>query len=267
MSGRLLLQTWRWQAVKLVIISLALLGWGVLIPIIYTAFVEPLEDALERGLVPEQFVEFGSGDLLSLTGSITLGLQHPLFIALVGIFGVGLASTAVAGERQRGTLEVLLARPISRRALYTTLAFALAVLVAIPLAATLGGMALGASIQGVSDELDAGLLPLVWLNGFLLWGAFAAFGLAASVTFSRSGPALGLTLAYTIGMYFLEVLGSLWGDAEFLQEYSLFHHFQAKEILTGAADPFDFLLLGGLIVLPVVYALIVFPRRDIAAPS
>lgn len=267
MNGRLLVQTWRWQAIKLVIVTLALLGWGILIPVIYTAFVEPLRDALDRGLVPEQFVEFGSGDLLSLTGSITLGLQHPLFLALVGIFGVGLASTSIAGERQRGTLEVLLARPISRRSVYATLALALLVLLAIPIGATLGGMALGANIQGVGDELDPGLLPLVWLNGVLLWSAFAAFGLAASVTFSRSGPALGLTLAYTIGMYFLEVLGSLWADAEFLQEYSLFHHFQAKEILSGSADPFDFLLLAALVVVPVTYALIVFPRRDIPAPS
>ena len=75
-------------------------------------------------------MQIGSGDLLSLTGAVTLGLQHPLFLALMGIFAVGLASTAVAGERQRGTLEVLLARPISRRRLYVTLAFAVLVPIA-----------------------------------------------------------------------------------------------------------------------------------------
>ena len=267
MNARLLFQTWRWQSVKLVIVAIALLGWGILIPVIYVAFVEPLGEALERGVIPEQFVQFGSGDLLSLTGAVTLGLQHPLFLALMGIFAVGLASTVVAGERQRGTLEVLLARPISRRRVYVTLAVATLVLVAILVAVTLGGMLIGASIQGVQDELELSGMPLVWLNGFLLWASFAAVGLAASVTFNRSGPALGLTLAYVVVMYFLEVLGSLWADAEPLQVYSLFHHFQPKEILAGDPAALDFVLLAALTVAAVLYALVVFPRRDIPAPS
>ena len=267
MNGRLLVQTWRWQALKFALVAVALVGWGVLIPVIYVAFVEPLRDALDRGLIPEQFVNFGSGDLLSLTGSITLGLQHPLFLALLGIFAVGLSSTAVAGERQRGTLEVLLARPLARRAIYLTFAVAIVVILAALVAATLGGMVIGASLQGVQDELEPARLPLVWLNGVLLWTSFASFGLAASVTFNRSGPALGLTLAYVVVMYFLEVLGSLWQDAEPLQAWSLFHHFLPKEILAGDASGWDFALLAALTLVPAIYALIVFPRRDIPAPS
>lgn len=267
MNGRLLSQTWRWQAVKVALIAVALLGWGILIPVIYVAFVEPLRDALDAGLVPEHLVNFGSGDLLSLTGSITLGLQHPLFLAMLGVFAVGLSSTAVAGERQRGTLEVLLARPISRTQVYLTLAFAILAILALVIAVTLLGMYIGASIQGVQDELDVAWLPLVWLNGLLLWTSFAAFGLAASVTFNRTGPALGLTLAYLVVMYFLEVLGSLWEEAEALQVYSLFHHFLPKEILAGEPTLLDLGLLAALTAIPVIYALIVFPRRDIPAPS
>ena len=99
MNGRLLAQTWRWNAIKVALVAVALLGWGILIPVIYVAFVEPLRDALDAGLVPENLVNFGSGDLLSLTGAITLGVQHPLFLAMLGIFAVGVSSTAIAGER------------------------------------------------------------------------------------------------------------------------------------------------------------------------
>ena len=110
-------------------------------------------------------------------------------------------------------------------------------------------------------------MPLVFVNGLLLWGAFAAFGLAASVSFDRLAPALGLTMAYLLINYFLEILGSLWRDVAWSQQYSLFHHFQPGKILTGDADPLDFLLLAAATVVPVVYALIVFPRRDLAAPA
>ena len=267
MNRRLLTQVWRWQALKLVVISIALAGWGFLAPVFYVAFSEPFEDLIGSGAIPNQFVEFGGGDLLSLSGAMALLLIHPIFLALIGVFAVGLASTAVAGERQRGTLEVLLARPLSRRATYVTLAVAIAVLVAVPITTTLLGMLLGAYAQGVQDEIEAARLPLVWLNAFLLWATFASFGLAASVIFNRSAPAIAITLAYTIGSYFLDILGSLWEAAEPLRPYSPFNHFQPKEILSGNADPFDFALLATLTVVPIVFSLIVFPRRDIPAPS
>jgi len=68
-------------------------------------------------------------------------------------------------------------------------------------------------------------------------------------------------------MYVLEVLGSLWPAAQMLQPYSLFHYLKAKAILTGSIAPFDVVVLSSVILLAMVWALVVFPRRDLAAPS
>jgi ABC-type transport system involved in multi-copper enzyme maturation permease subunit len=62
-------------------------------------------------------------------------------------------------------------------------------------------------------------------------------------------------------------LGSFWTDAAWTQEYSLFHHFQPTEIFAGEADPFDFALLAIVAAVPFVLALLVFRRRDLAAPA
>ena len=97
-------------------------------------------------------------------------------------------------------------------------------------------------------------------------GLFRA-GLAASATFDRAGPAVGLTLAYVMVNYFFEILGSLWTDVDWTQEYSLFHHFNATEILGGQLDPIDLVVTGIAFVVPIVWALVVFPRRDLAAPA
>jgi ABC-2 type transport system permease protein len=264
---RLYFQTLRWNRVRHAAIVVAAIGWGMLIPIIYVQFAAAFKDLADSGIFPRELLNFGSGSLFTLPGALTLGLQHPLAIAFVGIFAVGSTVSAVAGERENGTLEVLLSRPISRRTLYVTLAVAVATLIAIVLIALLAGQLIGVMIQGVTDELELGLMPLVFLNGLMLWAAFAAFGLAASVSFDRHAPALGLTMAYLLINYFLEILGSLWRDVAWSQEYSLFHHFNPGEILTGKADPLDFLILAVAIVIPVAYALIVFPRRDLAAPS
>ena len=267
MNLRLYLQTLRWNGVRLAAVAVAAVGWGMLMPVIYVNFADAFKQLANSGAFPKQLLNFGSGSLFTLPGTLTLGLQHPLAIAFVGIFAVGSTVSAIAGEREGGTLEVLLSRPISRRTLYVTVAVASATLVAVVLLALLSGQLIGVAIQGVGDQLDLGLMPLVFLNGLLLWGAFAAFGLAASVSFDRHGPALGLTMAYLLINYFLEILGSLWRDVDWSQKYSLFHHFNPGNILTGKADPMDFVILAVAIVIPVVYALVVFPRRDLAAPA
>ena len=267
MSWPLFTRTLAWQRTRLIIVSLALFGWGVLIPVFYTAFSDVIRDLANSGAFPEELLSFGSGSLFSLPGAVTLGTQHPIAIAMIAVFAVGATSMAIAGERQRGTLEVLLARPVSRTAVYVSITLALLVVVAVVVAALIAGFVAGASLQDVLDDLPLEHLPMVWLNGFLLWGAFATFGLAASVTFDRPGPAIGLTLAYLLVHYFFEILGSLWQEAEWTQEYSLFHHFNPTEILAGAAEPIDLLILGLAFLIPIAYALIVFPRRDLAAPA
>jgi len=267
MNGRLFRQTLRWQRARLLIVLLAAIGWGVLIPVIYTAFSDVMRDLANSGSIPSELLNVGSGSLFTLPGAITLGLQHPLAIAMIGIFAVGTSSTAIAGERARGTLEVLLARPISRNTLYTSILVALLLAVLLVLSAIVGAM-VGTSIGlGVAEELDLGRLPLVVLNGFGLWAAFTTFGLAASVSFDRPGPAISLTLAWLLIHYFLEILGSLWTDAAWTQEYSLLHHFDPGAILTGDVRWLDFVIVFAAAVIPVLYALFVFPRRDLAAPA
>lgn len=267
MNGALLRHTWRLQRTKLAIVSTALTVWGFLLPVIYARFGSQFKALMESGIMPQQFARFGGGDVFSLSGSIALGFIHPIAIILTSVFAVGFSASAVAGERQRGTLEVALARPISRRVLYLSLLAASFGFIAISIAALLAGSVGGATFGGVVEELVFRNLPLLWLNSVLLFGAFAAIGLAASVSFDRLTPALGLTLGIVIAMYVLEVLGSLWPAAAWLQPYSLFHYLKAKAILTGFVAPVDLIVLASVILIAMAWALTVFPRRDLAAPS
>jgi len=267
MNAVLLFRVWRFAATRLAIVTLATLVWGWLLLFFYSQFSDAIRQLATQSPIFKQFTNFGSGNLFTVSGAITLGTQHPLLIALIGIFAVGGSALAVAGERQTGTLEVLLARPIPRRTYVLTQLVATLAMVALLVAALLVGMAIGALTQGLAGELDLARFPLMWLNGVLLWGAFASFSLAVSASFDRPGPAIGLSLAFLLANYFLEILGSFWTDAQWTQDYSLFNHFQPSEILAGKADPFDFVLLVVVILVPLAYALWVFQRRDLAAPA
>jgi ABC-2 type transport system permease protein len=267
MSRALFAHTWRSQRTKLLVVCVAIAAWNAFLPVIYQSFGIQMKALVDSGVIPKQLTNFGGGDVFSLGGAIALGYVHPISIILLSIFAIGFTTSAVAGERQRGTLEVLLARPLSRHQVYATLLVAVLVFIGLVLVAASIGTLLGSAIVGVLDELPVERLPILRLNGSLLWGALAAIGLAASVSFDRLTPALGITMAIVVVSYFLDILGSLWPDAQGLQKFSLFHYLTARDILGGTVD------LGGLAVLAVVaaiaiaIALAVFPRRDLAAPS
>lgn len=267
MSLVLLRRTWAAQRVKLIFVALGLAIWGFLMPVVYAEFGVLFHSIIESGLIPKELSQFGGGDVFSLPGAIALGFIHPIAIVLVCVFAVGFPVTAVAGERQRGTLEVILARPLARRRLYGTLLVAAFGFVTVAIAAFLAGAVAGAAWSGVAGELDFARVPLLWLNGTLLYAAIGAIALAASVSFDRLTPALGVTLAIVLVSYFFQVLGSLWPDAQGLQPWSLFHYLSAKAVLTGQADLSDLGVLAAVALVAIAVALVVFPHRDLAAPA
>jgi ABC-2 type transport system permease protein len=258
---------WRSQRTKLLIVCVAMAAWNVFLPVIYQSFGIQMKSLVDSGIIPKQLTNFGGGDVFSLEGAIALGYVHPISIILVSIFAVGFTTSAVAGERQRGTLEVLLARPLSRTRVYLTLLAAVLLFIGLVLVAASIGTVIGSALVGVLGELPVARLPLLWLNGMLLWGTFGAIGLAASVSFDRLTPALGITVAIVIAMYFLDILGSLWPDAKGLQPYSLFHYLASRDVLTGNVNIAGLALLAVVGAVAIGVALVEFPRRDLAAPS
>ena len=258
---------WRSQRTKLVIVCAAMLAWSSFLPVIYKSFGQQMKVLVDSGIIPRQLTNFGGGDVFSLPGAVAVGYIHPIAIILISIFAIGFAASSVAGERQRGTLEVLLARPISRRTVYLTMLGVVLVFVGFVLLASILGTVLGSALVGVGGELALDRLPLLWLNGMLLWGSIAAIALATSVSFDRLTPALGLTVAIVVVSYFLYVLSSLWPDAKGLEPYSLFYYLASRDILNGVVNVGGLVLLAAVGAVAIVIALVVFPRRDLAAPS
>ncbi len=241
-----------------------------MLPLVYAGFGKTIGDFIRNSNNPlmEQFASFGGGDLFSLSGAIALGFIHPISIAILGVMVVGFPILSIVGERQRGTLEVLLARPISRRALYVVLLLVGALVGGAAARGPAGRRACSAPSSRVcSASLTWRNVPLAWVMGWLMAMAFMAVGFAASVSFDRVMPALGVTLVFVLVSYLLEVVGSIWPSAAWVSDFSLFHYVRTKELLEGHLRPFDVRLLAGVLVVAVVYAWVVFPRRDIAAPS
>lgn len=260
----------RTNAVRLAAVSAGLALWGYLLALTYARFGADFRELIESGLfgdVLDLVSAFTGGNVFSLAGSIALGFLHPIAIALVSILAVGYPIGALAGERQRGTLEVLLARPVGRRSLLVTVLAVLLVLVSIAVAATLVGTAVAAVLEGVGDELDPAALVACWLNGVVLYVAIGCVAILASAASDRVVPALGVTLAFVLVSYAIEVIGTIWPAAGGLRPWSVFHYLPATDVLLGRLAVGDIAVLAAVAAAAFAAALVVFPRRDLAAPT
>jgi ABC-2 type transport system permease protein len=257
----------RW---RLLAVALGLATWGFLLPVIYATFGAGFRRLIEAGYFGELldvFAAFSGGSVFSLDGSVAMGFIHPIPIALVAILAIGHPVAALAGERQRGTLEVLLSRPVSRRRVYLTALAATLLFVVVALAANLGGVVAGAALFGVAAELHPVRLLVALFYAVLLYATLGAIALAASASFDRVAPALGIVLAIAIASYAVELLGALWPEMAGWRPWSFFHYFQPAEILAGRASPTDAVVLAGIAAVAAVGGLWVFSRRDLAAPA
>lgn len=267
MNGPLFRRTLAANRLRILLCALGLAVWGFVLPVMYASFGKDLAAIMGTNPLFEQFSRFGGGDLFSLHGAIALGFIHPFTLLLMGIMAIGYPAIAIAGERQRGTLEVLLARPISRHRLYVTLFVAGLLFLGVLLAVELGANTLGAMVMGVGDELAMDRVPVLWLNGWLLFSAYLSIAFAASVSFDRLPPALGVPLIFLLVNYLADAIGSLWPDASWLRDWSMFHLVKAQPVLEGKVAISDLAVLLLIGVIGVAYAWVAFPRRDLAAPS
>ncbi len=162
---------------------------------------------------------------------------------------------------------MLLSRPVSRRSVFLTNLVATIAVAILTTAAWLLGTLFGVAAYGLGDRLDAGNLAFLVANVVLLLAALAGISLAASASFDRLTPAIGIGIAVVLVSYVLEILGTMWPDAEFLQPFSVFHYLRPMDVLAGRAAPGDLLVLAVVLLASVAFGLWQFPRRDLAAPS
>jgi ABC-2 type transport system permease protein len=266
-SAALFRRTVAAKRTEIVATGVGMLVWGGVLPLIYASFGREIGAFVRNNPLLSQFAQFGGGDLFTLPGTLALGFVHPFTLLLMGITAIGFPALAIAGEREKGTLEVVLARPISRRGLYLTLYLVGLIFLGLLLALQLVGGLASATAMGVAEELDMTRLPELWLAGWLLFVGFMSITFAASVMSDRLGPAIGVPLVFVLVNYLANAIGSIWPDVAWLQDYSLFNLVKASDVLTAGIAASDVAILLSISVIPVIFALLAFPRRDIAAPS
>jgi ABC-2 type transport system permease protein len=212
---------------------------------------------LMKDLIVQYIGGFGPADLLAF------GWNHPIALAVGAAASIVLASRAVAGEVEAGTLELVLSQPVSRtRYLAGQVAFGLAGLAAMSLA---GAMAtwLGQRVYGI-EALGLGTLAALAVNFFLVQTAWFALTLLFSVLGREAGRVAFAAFLAALLSYLVQVIAGLWSKAAFLLPYSPNAYYDPRVILReGAVPAKSAAVLGGLSLCCILLAWARFRRRDI----
>jgi ABC-2 type transport system permease protein len=260
------LKTFRDSLRGLLFWSLGLVGLVALTVSIYPSIRDDpsLEDLLES--YPEAlkgFVGFGGElDWTSAAGYLGVELFSLMIPLLLLIAAISAGSAAIAGEEERGTLELLLSAPVSRaRVALEKLAAVVAeqFLLGAVILAVLVASARAADMEIGVDKLAAGTAGAV-----LLAVAFGAVALLAGALTGRRGVTVAIVAALAVAAYLVNSLAPLVSWLEWAQPASPFFYYTSGDPLRQGLDAGDAAVLLALAAAAAAGAVAAFRRRDLA---
>ena len=208
------------------------------------------------------FTASGTIDLSTAGGYLGVELMGFMGPALIAVYAISAGSGAIAGEEDRGGLEVTLSAPVSRARLFTQRLAALAAGIAILAIAT------GAALWAFSAMLDMGLSLGAIAAAAAALGIFALFagGVAIAVGAATGSPALarGVAALAAVASYLINALAQVTSALRPARPFSPYYLVLGNEPLAHGLR-----LTGAVSVLAAVAVIaaaggILFARRDLS---
>lgn len=187
------------------------------------------------------------------------GMMGPLLLA---IFAIGYGSKAVAGEEEKGTLDLLLANPMPRWRLvlekFAGLVVATTMLSAVMWAAIAIGM------QFVDLPIDLGRLAATMASLTLLAVVLGSLALAIGSATGKKGLSVGVTSFIAIAAYLLNSLSQLVDELKGWEKISIFYYYVGNDPLVNGVRALDIAALAALALLLAAAAAVTLQRRDLS---
>ena len=204
-----------------------------------------------------------AGNANTLAGFLHIELFSMILPALMVALVAGVASGFTAGEESRGTIDILLSYPVSRRrmVLEKVLAVTLAAIVAAFAVWVLGLAGAAASATPLSaSDLAAALVMLV-----LLGLAFGAIALSVAAATGNRAASIGIAVGLMVAMYLVDAVANIVDGLGVIRPLSLFRYYMGNDPLRNGLSLADAGVLAAVAAVFLVIALVAFDRRDLAA--
>jgi ABC-2 type transport system permease protein len=214
--------------------------------------------------VIKDLVGFGEGlDYSSAPGYLGIELFSLVVPLLLIIAAVATGAAAIAGEEDRGTLDLLLSMPVSRRRVAAEKLLAMVVEIAGLSIVLLAALWVG--VRLVDMEISAGHLAAAVSAAALLAIGYGAIALLIGAATGRRGVAVGLTAALALAAYLVNSLAALVPQFEGVQKLTPFYHYESPDPLRNGLSAGHVAVLVAIAALAVALTMIAVERRDLGA--
>jgi ABC-2 type transport system permease protein len=242
--------------------ALGLSAFAVMMLLVAPGFLDEIDIKELLGSYPPALVEALQLDVLAtIEGFIALELYWFGLLLVLGVYVAYSAASAVAGDIEDGTMDTVLAAPVSRRQVLGEKFLALLVPIVLVNAALLVVVFAGTRLVGYPiAAVDLVALHVLSVPYLLCW---AAFGLLASVTAPRRIVAEGVAAGTLLGTVLLETAAD-GTDLDWVGALSPTRYYDPVTILT--ASEYDYAGAGMLLTAAAVLLLASgawFARRDL----
>ncbi len=160
----------------------------------------------------------------NLPALIAIGYQHPLVLLLYMLFAVGIPTGLLAGEVQRGTMELILSRPVTKLQVYLCAAMLTVVGMVGLVLVMFSGTFVSTRIYDFGEPIPLHDFFRLAVNGGLMAGAVGAVSLLSAASFSRRGTAVGVAVAYLVVNYFVSIIADWWPRMKALKSLTIFNY-------------------------------------------
>lgn len=211
--------------------------------------------------LPPELVSALNYDQITSGAGYTQGTVYGLLgFVLLTIAATGWAAAAIAGDDERGTLELTLAHGVSR----TQLVLERSAAIAIKLTALISWITIIVLALNGPSELDLAVGNVI-AGGIALLGLSlltAMVGVLAGALVGRRVIAVGAAAGLAVAAYAANAVGNQSPDLEWLHAVSPYHWaFGQSPLADGLSAPVA--LLYALAVLALIGAVAAFRRRDV----
>jgi len=217
-------------------------------------------------MLPSFIKAFMGGEVLeigNIAGLIAIGYQEPLVLILYMLFTVGVPTALLAGEVQRGTMELILSRQTTKTQIYICAGLiTVAGMYALVIVMFTGTVA-ATRLYDFDQAVPLYSFFKIAIVGGMLASAVGGIALLAAACFRR-GLAVSLTVAYLVVNYFISIIADWWPRMKWLEPTTIFNYVDGPAIFGKSGWPIgDMCVLLSLLAVSTVLGGIIWSRRDL----